>query len=314
MLGLLPLAASTPRARELDVTRTELSPTELWEGAAKADCERQWTHATRELERTDLKHASRTDNMGTAYLSGPKPNFLFVHVGKTCGGTVAATLQQRYVGPQPGWAEVHVHPVRQEVLEAADRVLLVLRDPVDRVISAFNTAACIDEAYDGEVDVTVCKREATGRLTRKPNFDELIQHTVFDCFPNVTVFADGIDDDSDCGRRARESLLDYHLVSEVGIPAHTHFFMGACFYLGGLLEQLKGKSVHVVNSETCDDDIAAIPRWLGQNASMAAVEAHTGSFPHHEDTVSAEGRRRLRRHLAHEYAFISELEALSGRR
>ena len=76
MLGLLPLAASTPRARELDVTRTELSPTELWEGAAKVDCERQWTHATRELERTDLKHASRTDNMGTACTPLPAPHAL----------------------------------------------------------------------------------------------------------------------------------------------------------------------------------------------------------------------------------------------
>ena len=38
---------------------------------------------------------------------------------------------------------------------------------------------------------------------------------------------------------------------------------------------------------------------------------HTGSFPHHEDRITEEGRRRLERLLVHEYAANAKVEQLS---
>ena len=59
---------------------------------------------------------------------------LFVHVGKTCGGTIAAELRKNRVA----YHEVHLDKVDGEKLAKYKRVIVSARDPVDRVVSAFN--------------------------------------------------------------------------------------------------------------------------------------------------------------------------------
>ena len=59
---------------------------------------------------------------------------LFVHVGKTCGGTIAAELRKNRVA----YHEVHLDKVDGETLAKYKRVIVSARDPVDRVVSAFN--------------------------------------------------------------------------------------------------------------------------------------------------------------------------------
>ena len=59
---------------------------------------------------------------------------LFVHVGKTCGGTIAAELRKNHVA----YHEVHLDKVDGEKLAKYKRVIVSARDPVDRVVSAFN--------------------------------------------------------------------------------------------------------------------------------------------------------------------------------
>ena len=59
---------------------------------------------------------------------------LFVHVGKTCGGTIAAELRKNRVA----YHEVHLDKVDGETLAKYKRVIVSARNPVDRVVSAFN--------------------------------------------------------------------------------------------------------------------------------------------------------------------------------
>jgi hypothetical protein len=193
----------------------------------------------------------------------------------------------------PGWAQVeqvHNHPVRRNVLDTATSVLIVLRDPIDRLVSAYNT-----EAENCEEATTTNCTEAVDELRR--------------CFPNVAAFANGIDGDNKCGRLARGSIMNAE-TGQIG--------MGTCFYIGGLLDTLRGKRVHLIHTETCDADVAAVPEWLGLDEWLSfgarTQSKHTVTFPHKDDNVGAEGRRRLQRHLAPEYAMLAELRALASGR
>ena len=63
-----------------------------------------------------------------------------------------------------------------------------------------------------------------------------------------------------CGRIAREAIG----VNTAAVEASSgHIGRGVCFYLGGLLKRLERKRVHLVHTESCDADIADIPKWLG---------------------------------------------------
>ena len=117
---------------------------------------------------------------------------------------------------------------------------------------------------------------------RKPNevgFTREAHARLIFCFPSVNEFAERLDEDNECGRLARDSLqYDF---------GFGHAAMGACFYLGGMMDLLQNKSVFVVETKTCDSDINAIAPWLGlRNDSfklrqellqgLGRVEAHVG--------------------------------------
>ena len=88
--------------------------------------------------------------------------------------------------------------------------------------------------------------------------------------------------------------------------------VGSCYYLGGLIHTLQTKNVHIVHAETCNEDIMRIPFWLGLNLTFdEPTETHRDEFPHYNDQPSAAGRKRLKRHLAHEYALQDAVEHMS---
>ena len=316
MLSLLPLACGAPQAEASAALNAEVrsgggsfSPMEL--------CKRTWSLAVSAMpERPEGD--IRPELRGDAFKTKTPPSLLFVHVGKTCGATVGFALRdnQRLISSklpgarsnplQPVYDEVHTHPVRWGVLAAADRVLVSLRDPIDRVVSSYNSYVCARETKMDENGqrVTVNSRS---ECKRKPNEVGLMRDAharLIFCFPSINEFAERLDEDTECGRLARESLqYDF---------GFGHAAMGACFYMGGMMDLLQNKSVFVVDTTTCDADINAIAPWLGlrNNSFKLRQELHAGGFPHHDDALSAKGREVLRSHLAHEYAFVDELRRM----
>jgi hypothetical protein len=280
-----------------------------WSGEAKIACEMQWTNAVAGIpavvEETVIERTMR----GDSFLKGPPPRLLFVHIGKSCGATVERALENnaelvKLAGREP-FGRVHVHPVRRAVLEPATEVVIVLRDPAERVVSAYNTAACKED--DNVTDIQACLRAPAERKFQRFGFKRL---SLLECFPNITAFADGLDDDSDCGKLARDVLRNNETHPESSHGEHVG--MGGCFYLGGMSRMLTHKRIHLVETNTCDADIATIPARLGLNSPFKVMgEAHVGAFPHHTDAPSDEGLQRLQRHLAHEYAFYDELKRLA---
>ena len=275
------------------------------------------------------------DLRGDKCLKRPTPHLLFIHVGKTCGDTVISALDKNSMkiksidehSGRDAYDMVHVHPVRAEVVASMDNILITMRDPVDRLISAYNNAACLAEGVNRDIcertptkqrnpNVSAMRRPGSGPLWnyKDPWIRDLripeLGGFVMQCFPNVTVFADHIDDDTACGRIARDMIGPDR--ADAGV---SHVGRGNCYYMGGILQWLPGKRIHIVNTEDCEEGIRRIPKWLGLQGKYSRFEKgesiHQGEFPHHYDQVSPAGRKRLERHLRHEYALRDEIRRIA---
>merc|ERR1711865_1183942 len=124
---------------------------------------------------------------------------------------------------------VHAHPLSRHQATEASHILVTLRDPVDRFVSAFNTYACqtgqrstLGGGTGGERtgiwDRRPCKRapvwedrevelstKFTTQLTRTKNMTEAF----FKCFPTVAHFAGQLDQKNPCGTQARSFMTFY---------------------------------------------------------------------------------------------------------
>ena len=306
-IDAVPSPSPSPAATPEHAATSKLRDFVPWSGEAKLACEMQWTKAVAGIPAMVDDYESHM--RGDSFLKGPSPRLLFVHIGKSCGATVERALENNAelvkLAGREAFGRVHVHPVRRGVLEAALEVVIVLRDPAERVVSAYNTAACKED--DDVTNIQACLRAPAERKFQRFGYKQL---SLLECFPNVTAFADGLDDDTDCGKLARDVLRNNETHPESSHGEHTG--MGGCFYLGGMSKMLAHKRIHLVETNTCDADIAAIPARLELNSPFKVMgEAHVGAFPHHKDAPSDEGLQRLQRHLAHEYAFYDELKRLA---
>ena len=141
--------------------------------------------------------------------------------------------------------------------------------------------------------------------------------SLLSCFQTVRHFAEALDDDDDCGEMARRSLSIKPAMPHMKLLS-GHVSLGSCAYLGGTLEELRNKSVYLINTETwlgltltltliltlaltltlplplpltptltSDADINGLSDWLGLDAPFKPlVKEHVGEFPHHRDELS----------------------------
>ena len=143
----------------------------------------------------------------------------------------------RVVPPQ-----VHLRQPSPSVLAAFDKVIVTARDPIDRLISAFNWR------HPGHNSGSLRYGEDEGKLYR--------------CFPDVQAFA--------------RAVTHHHMPSDVSPACYllakafltnaahsdtSHIGRGLAYYLGPVLHDLlEKKSVFVIRSEACDRDSEAAVR------------------------------------------------------
>jgi hypothetical protein len=200
-------------------------------------------------EHADLRDASRCEAVWQGALDvqmelppsfqhsntwSPGEDFTFVHVGNTCGTTVAKWMNKDLRAMNEPSLDllhtpVHAHPLSRHQATEASHILVTLRDPVDRFVSAFNTYACqtgqratLGGGAGGEHtslwDRRPCKRapvwenrevklstKFTTQLTRTKNMTEAF----FKCFPTVAHFAEQLDQKNPCGTQARSFMTFY---------------------------------------------------------------------------------------------------------
>ena len=213
---------------------------------------------------------------------------LLVHVGKTCGSSVSRELARLSVP----FSELHTFPVSEAMLQLHEQTVLLVRDPTDRIISAFNWHHPNATAFPS--------------ISYKNEFGS----SLYKCFPSADAFADGIYRQDECGEIAR-SMLSQPVLGR-------HLAQGLCYYLGGVRRAFVRRPFTLVRTENCERDTRTAVAWLGMGGAAASVSLSSSMRSTTADLssrVSSSGRANLRHFLTElgEYDLYAELQAAECR-
>ena len=225
-------------------------------------------------------------------------NVLFVHVGKTCGGSAVAYLRRAV-----NVTEVHLRPVKREEVERASHIIVSVRDPTERVVSAFEW-----HRPGGDRTIGRCfhRKKDVERYGNSCADDEL-----YECAATADAFADLVasrNTTDRCARVAKAFLAPDAGAKLLGEPLHfarlSHINRGFTFYLGEqALDRLEGRRVWVVEASACERDSRAFL------AGLSLLQGGTFPTSHRQGPHALSYRRRaaLMDALAHEYRTLQSL-------
>jgi hypothetical protein len=172
------------------------------------------------------------------------PKTLLIHVGKTGGESVSSVLRALAVP----YSQIHVFPVESVMLKYYDTIIITLRDPIERFVSAFNFQ-----------HPSIFKKKSHKTNMGQASIDKFKRF--YDCFPNISVAAKQYGEESFCGQLIKES-------------PPWHLQMGYCFYLGGkdIRETLKShKGVRIIRTNYLEKDLRSVLKELGSSSSRYAA-------------------------------------------
>ena len=236
---------------------------------------------------------------------------LFVHVGKTCGGSAVAYLRRAV-----NVTEVHLRPVKREEVEGASHIIVSVRDPTERVVSAFEW-----HRPGGDRTIGRCyhRKKDVERYGNSCADDEL-----YKCAATADAFADLVasrNSTDRCARVAKAFLAPDAGARLLGEPLHfarlSHINRGFAFYLGEqTLDRLQGRRrsrsrptlkppVWVVEASACERDARAFLAGLSLDQGRTFPTAHRQG-PH---ALSYRRRAAIMDALAHEYRTLQALAA-----
>ena len=223
---------------------------------------------------------------------------LFVHVGKTCGGSAVAYLRRAV-----NVTEVHLRPVKREEVERASHIIVSVRDPTERVVSAFEW-----HRPGGDRTYGRCfhRKRDVERYGNSCADDELYR-----CAATADAFADLVasrNSTDRCARVAKAFLAPDAGARLLGEPLHfarlSHIHRGFSFYLKqDTLDRLEGKRVWVVEASACERDARAFLAGLSLDQGRTFPTAHRQG-PH---ALSYRRRAAIMDALAHEYRTLQAL-------
>ncbi|CAM9254330.1 unnamed protein product, partial [Ectocarpus fasciculatus] len=145
-------------------------------------------------------------------------SLLVIHVGKTGGSSLLRLLRAAGV-PH---SDVHLFSVQEDIIRSYESIVITVRDPLERTVSAFNW----DNPW-----------AASGRAHRKKNFSNFYYH-----FPNINAYAENLTADTTLGEVARR--------------AEGHIALDTCYYVGGVIDSLRRhRNVYVVDAASLQEDV-----------------------------------------------------------
>jgi hypothetical protein len=211
---------------------------------------------------------------------------LLIHVGKTCGSSVNIFMRAEKIKH----VEVHRHPVDEIMVNQFDYVLITVREPLERVVSAFNFA---NPRHKGFHNVPKYRKG------EKP------PGKFYDCFNYVNEYANALYTDTFCGAMANDGR------------GCEHIGLNYCSYVGGMMHQLEQRkqSVYLLRTQTCENDLYRFLSIIGYTGPFKNKFTHKNLVVTHTKNstyLSEEGRGKLKRHLeeAGEYDIYNELLSL----
>jgi hypothetical protein len=216
-----------------------------------------------------------------------------IHVGKCAGATVNEFLSHNNVLVD----RIHLKAPDTEILERHIGVVVVLRDPVARVISAFNWRH----------PSTRPSKEGAHCCPAQDHTDAEL--AFYQCFDHVNEFAEALDKDTPRGQRARNALTG---------PEHwKHIGMGYEYYFPTkIMAALGHRLVFAIHTHRLQQDLLDFLKWIHIKPTYKTLptrhDSDSAFYPKKNDThLSHKGRRKLTKHLAAEYKIYERLEQLS---
>jgi hypothetical protein len=224
---------------------------------------------------------------------------LHVHVGKTAGGTIGNFLRDNGIS----FREVHMRRADETELgnPIYEHVLVAIRDPVERVVSAFKWRHTV-----GGGQVT--------RLQRSMAFES----ELYACFPTATSFALSFHNGTGhCRELAEEAVQPTRMASA------NHIGRGYAYHfppegLEALERRIRDGQAHLYIIH-CDGPTAILRDLLAMCARIGAPTTRPGLpsshdvYPRHAERIeSEEGVAALRARLAFEEPTLAKLEELAA--
>ena len=181
-------------------------------------CASRWNRAVTAVNNASHDshwHLSGLDGWHQGKLYKFNSSVLFVHVGKAGGGTIVRMLDVAHVA----YDHIHVHPVPLLKLHSHPHIVVVVRDPVARFISAYNWG--IRRHYAWAMRLSACY-----------NVDQFAMafayHRINPSLRSARTPCDTLSNELDSWTSAeaedRESHFDF-----------GHIRMDGCFYMGGCI-------------------------------------------------------------------------------
>ena len=238
---------------------------------------------------------------------------VMVHVGKTGGGSLAhyfLSSQFRQCAADfcwcttpeelaargtassaaraPAFCQIHLRPVRRADVERK-RLLITVRDPVDRAVSAFEFRH-------------PTRGESAARFPRSD-----FELRLYKCYDSARAWVGGLDATGECGDLARAAVDP---ADRVAHGRSSQLDKGLVYYFDAVRNLLPTLEYALVRQEQLEDDARRALRWLGWPAPTARFpQAHAAYRAHGATTLTAAERRVLAQHLDKEYELLRALEA-----
>jgi hypothetical protein len=217
----------------------------------------------------------------------------FLHLGKTGGTTIDTILH--------GWSSCirvkDVHMFRPSPSDlGGKKVVVSTRDPIARVVSAFN--------YN---------RGIVGPLDAAASGERLWELQLYQCFKHVNEMAEALESGSHCGEVARHAFecceANEHALAFIG--------QGLQFYTESVPAFATSYEYALTHSDTLVEDLERISEWLGCPPPPELLPHSRDAHPTAQDTfLSEQATALLRKQLAGEYERLERLEshaAVNGR-
>lgn len=237
-----------------------------------------------------------------------RPDAHLIHVGKTGGGVVNDLLSQANRQALHSWFK-RAH-VRSSLLRDADVTggslwLITVRDPVDRLVSAFNWKY---------INVS------------KPSSRRGFESDFYGCFQSVAAFVDALGGSDNCSRIAQDAFGNFTYDGCHAIVSHQkdswfQLCKGFGYYLSevmsGLEDPVRNASVYLTRTESLQADCDGLRDWLRlpdlRTSLTDLADTHESCGRHGlcDTTLSDSRRLKLRGWLQPEYELLSRLEAVA---
>jgi hypothetical protein len=239
----------------------------------------------------DMKQGTVNVVPGSGHMGLPSWNrdITFVHVGKCAGVSVGDFLHANAIQ----FHEVHVRPVTHE--ELGRMVVVPLRDPIKRTISAFNWRHPSTQGIDG-------------RSQEEQMF--------YQCFNTVNAFAEALDPLSGAGVCNQVARRMFGVYPNRGPSVSNHIGKGYQYYLQFVMDELANRDVFVVrvDQDHFEHDLHQLLHRYGVPVVSSIVPRtnndETHHYPKRGDThLSNKGYAALKSILQTEYAIYNYLLA-----